>query len=86
MKGGGRMMSSKTSISSSPWLMLPPSSEAYKFYSLGDSKVVSINKERPRCRGHKAGLNMWDRPTAGWHHTTWTTDSLSSPIPSPAVT
>ncbi|XP_042064241.1 uncharacterized protein LOC121807970 [Salvia splendens] len=47
MKGGGRMMSSKTSISSSPWLMLPPSSEAYKFYSLAESKVVCIDKEAP---------------------------------------
>ncbi|KAL1561621.1 hypothetical protein AAHA92_04302 [Salvia divinorum] len=58
MKGGGgggaRMMSTTTTTIatepwklSSPWLMLRPSSEAYKLYSLAENKVVSIKKEAP---------------------------------------
>ncbi|KAG8384932.1 hypothetical protein BUALT_Bualt04G0169600 [Buddleja alternifolia] len=53
---GGRMMSSvATSTSIPPWLMLPPSvvvednnknnkNMVYKFYSLADDKIISLNK------------------------------------------
>lgn len=85
--GGGRRMMSTSSIGKipSPWLMLPSDALYSKFYSLAETKVVSIKAPPPwAAQGEVEHLGC----SHGWvaSYTLRTIDKLSSPIPSAAAT